>query len=111
MLVVNWILYILFFLKELLFSSISVTKTVLFPKGRVCPGIVKVPLDLKSDLGITILANTITLTPGTLSLDVSSDKKFLYVHALCLDPADRDQFVASIKNDFEKKVFKLLRKA
>jgi multicomponent Na+:H+ antiporter subunit E len=48
--------------------------------GRINPGIVRISPDLKTDLGITMLANSITLTPGTLSVDVDEDKNDLYVH-------------------------------
>ena len=48
--------------------------------GRINPGIVKISPDLKTDLGITMLANSITLTPGTLSVDIDEDKNDLYIH-------------------------------
>ena len=48
--------------------------------GKINPGIVRISPDLKTDLGITLLANSITLTPGTLSVDVDEDKNDLYVH-------------------------------
>ena len=48
--------------------------------GKINPGIVKISPDLKTDLGITMLANSITLTPGTLSVDIDEDKNDLYIH-------------------------------
>ena len=71
------------------------------------PGIVKVPLTIQSNLGITFLANMISLTPGTLSLDVSNDKKVLYVHAMYV--TDKEEFIDSIKNGFEKRILEILR--
>ena len=71
------------------------------------PGIVKIPLDARSDLEITLLANLISLTPGTLSLDVSDDRKVLYVHAMYVN--DREDFVASIKNGFERRILEITR--
>jgi len=53
------------------------------------------------------LANLITLTPGTLSLDVSDDRKVLYVHAMYIN--DREQFVQSIKQGFERRLLEILR--
>ena len=53
--------------------------------GKINPGIVKISPDLKSDLGITILANSITLTPGTLSVDIDEDKNDLYIHWINVD--------------------------
>jgi multicomponent Na+:H+ antiporter subunit E len=48
--------------------------------GKIRPGIVKISPDLKTDLGITMLANSITLTPGTLTVDIDEDKNDLYIH-------------------------------
>ena len=70
--------------------------------SSLSPGIVAVPLDLTSDAGITVLANLITLTPGTLSLDVSPDRRTLWVHAL--DVADPDAFRREVKEGFERRV-------
>lgn len=99
--------FILFFIYELLKANLQVAADVITPKFYMEPGIVKVPLDAKTDLEITSLANLISLTPGTLSLDVSDDKKVLYVHAMYVD--DKEQFISKIKNGFEKKLLKILR--
>jgi len=48
--------------------------------GKINPGIVKISPNLKTDLGITMLANSITLTPGTLSVDIDEEKNDLYIH-------------------------------
>lgn len=101
------IYFFLYFFGELLLSNLRVAREVLTPKFTMKPGIVGIPLDLKSDLEITILANLITLTPGTLSLDVSDDKKTLYVHSMYV--TDLDSFRASIKNGFEKRIQELFQ--
>lgn len=92
------------FLYELMVSAVRVALVVVRPdmSRAVRPAIVAVPLSVKSDAEITLLANLITLTPGTLSVDVSADKSVLYVHALCMD--DRDAMIADIANGFEKKI-------
>ena len=59
------------------------------------------------DFEISFLANLITLTPGTLSLDVSDDKQVLYVHSMYVK--DRDEFIWSIKNGFEKRILQITR--
>lgn len=89
-------------LKELWLSSISVAKAVV--KGRNNPpsAIVGVPLILRTDLGITTLANCITLTPGTTSLHVSPDRSMLYVHAL--DAASAEEVVESIAAAFQNRI-------
>lgn len=101
------IAFVFFFLYELIKANIEVAYDVITPKHYMKPGIVKIPLDARSDLEITLLANLITLTPGTLSLDVSDDRKVLYVHAMYVK--DRDGFVASIKNGFEKRLLEITR--
>jgi multicomponent Na+:H+ antiporter subunit E len=63
------------------------------------PAIVAIPLDIDSDGEITLLANMITLTPGTLSLDVSDDRRFLYVHGMHIK--DIEAFKQEIKGGFE----------
>jgi len=72
----------LFFLKEMMVANIRVAVTVLSPRLDISPAIVEVPLDAKSDLSISLLANLITLTPGTLTLDISADRRVLYVHTM-----------------------------
>ncbi|QDU35975.1 Na(+)/H(+) antiporter subunit E [Maioricimonas rarisocia] len=96
-----------FFLWQLLLSNLRVAYDVITPRLYMRPGVVAVPLDAQSDLEITLLANLITLTPGTLSLDVSEDRRILYVHAMFVD--DVEQFRDSIKNGFERRVLELLR--
>ena len=99
--------FLLFFIYELMKANFEVAYEVITPKYNMKPGIVKIPLDLETDLEITLLANLITLTPGTLSLDVSNDKKVLYVHSMYIE--DKDEFIAGIKNGFESRIIALLR--
>lgn len=99
--------FVFFFLYELFKANMQVAYEVITPKFNMTPGIIKFPLDAKTDLEITFLANLITLTPGTLSLDVSDDKKVLYVHSMYIK--DRESFIAGIKNGFEKRLLEILR--
>ena len=92
---------------ELLLSNISVLKVILKPKLDIRPGIFAYPTVLKKDWEITILANLITLTPGTLVIDVSPDNKILYVHAMDID--DADDAIKSIKDTFEKAIMEVSR--
>ncbi|MBZ0305760.1 MAG: Na+/H+ antiporter subunit E [Anaerolineae bacterium] len=94
--------FILYFLKELVIANVRVAVEVLTPSLQVKPAIVAVPLSVKSNREISLLANLITLTPGTLSLDISDDKKTLYVHTMYMD--DPEDFRRSIKDGFEKRV-------
>ena len=72
----------LFFLRELVMSAVSVAREAWRPKLAIRPGIASVPLEFESDLETAVLASLISLTPGTLSLEVSPDRKTLYVHGL-----------------------------
>ncbi|MDC7743642.1 Na+/H+ antiporter subunit E [Rhizobium binxianense] len=95
------------FLKELSLSAWKVTVTVLSPDMQLKPGIFAFPLTVTSDFEITLLANLITLTPGTLSVDVSTDRRTLYVHALdCSDPETTKRDIA---NGFERKIMEAFR--
>ncbi|MDT0687957.1 Na+/H+ antiporter subunit E [Autumnicola psychrophila] len=100
------IIFMFYFLYELIKANLQVAYEVITPNFQMKPGIVKIPLDVKSNIGITLLANLISLTPGTLSLDVSNDRKVLYVHAMYV--TDREEFIASIKNGFEKRILEIL---
>jgi multicomponent Na+:H+ antiporter subunit E len=99
--------FVLFFFFELLKANLQVAYEVMTPRLNMKPGIVKVPLDAKTDFEITMLANLISLTPGTLSIDVSADKKVLYVHAMHVN--DKEKFILGIKNGFEKRLLNLTK--
>ncbi len=101
------IAFIFFFLYELFKANLQVAYDVITPKFYMKPGIIKVPLDAESDLEITLLANLISLTPGTLSLDVSNDKKVLYVHGMYV--SDKEKFIRGIKQGFERRLLEILR--
>jgi len=99
--------FFLFFFKELIKANIEVAYDVITPRDHMKPGIIGVPLDAESDLEITLLSNFITLTPGTLGLDVSTDRKTMYVHAMYIE--DRESFIYDIKNGFERRLLEILR--
>jgi multicomponent Na+:H+ antiporter subunit E len=71
------------------------------------PGIIAYPLKVDRDFEITILANLITLTPGTLSVDVSDDRRILYVHAM--DASDPEATKRDIAEGFERKIMEAFR--
>ncbi len=99
--------FALFYLWQLLLANLRVAYDVLTPAHHMRPAIIAVPLDARTEEEITLLANLITLTPGSLSLDVSEDRRLLYVHVMYLD--DPDQNRQRIKDHFEKPVLELLR--
>jgi len=93
------------FLMELVKSSVGVALIVLSPWRVLRPAIIAYPLDVKSDAEITLLANLITLTPGTLSMDISDDNATLFVHAI--DAPDPDEVIANIKHSFERRIHRV----
>ena len=97
----------LLFVYELVLSAWRVAMIVLRPKIELQPGIIALPLTVDRDFEIAMLANLITLTPGTLSVDVSEDRKTLYVH--CIDVPDPQATIDDIKNGFERKILEAFR--
>jgi multicomponent Na+:H+ antiporter subunit E len=98
-----------YFLKELFIASLVVAWDVITPRSHVESGVIALPLDAKTDIEITILASLISLTPGTLSLDVSEDKTVLYVHAVYIKHGDVEGLKREIKDGFEKKLLEITR--
>lgn len=96
-----------FFLWELLKANLRVAHDVLTPRHRMRPGVVAVPLETLSDLQLLALTTLITLTPGTLSLDVSSGRGTLYIHAMYID--DLEQFRRAIREGYERRVREVLK--
>ena len=92
---------------ELLMSNLAVLKVVLKPKLDMKPGIFALETELKRPWEITLLANLITLTPGTLVVDVSADNKTLYIHSMNIGDVKED--IAAIKNTFEKSIMEVSR--
>lgn len=97
------------FLYELVVSAVRVAILVLSPnmKSKLKPGIIAFPLSAKSDAEITLLANLITLTPGTLSVDVSEDRKYIYVHAI--EVPDKDALIKDIRDGFEARIIEVFK--
>lgn len=95
------------FFRELLLSNIAVLKVILKPRLTITPGIFALETKLTKDWEITVLANLITLTPGTLVVNVSADNKTLYIHAM--DLADKQEAIDSIKNTFERAIMEVSR--
>ena len=102
--------FLIFLVKSIIISSFQVAGYVLSPKLKLEQGIVAIPLAAQTDLEIAILASAITLTPGTLSVDVGSDaatQRVLYVHSLVM--GDAEAVRKSIKEDFERRILRVTR--
>lgn len=105
MMLIRIVLLIGYFLKEVVVANLQIAKLVFAKPENIHPAIIKIPLDIKTDRGLFLLSSMITLTPGTLSLEISSDKKNLYVHVT--HTANSAEVVAQIKNGFEKKLLEV----
>ncbi|MDX5436996.1 MAG: Na+/H+ antiporter subunit E [Pontibacter sp.] len=96
-----------YFLKELLIANLKIAYDIVTPRYHMQPTIIALPLSVKTDFEITLLACIITLTPGTLSIDVSSDRKVLYVHSLYIRHNDIENLKQYIKQGFERRILEL----
>ena len=97
------------FFRDLTVSSLQVARTVLAPRDAAEPRFVTVPLkQARSDLEITMVANYITLTPGTLTVDVSADRSTLLVHSLLAGDSS-DDVRADIQDGIERRVTRVTR--
>lgn len=100
---------VIFYLRQLFSASILVAYDVLTPRKHIKPGILAFPLQAETDLEITLLANLITLTPGSLSIDVSKDRKILYVHEIYIKNNDLDRVKEKIRSGFENRILRITR--
>ena len=100
---------IVYFTKELIVANFKVAYDVVTPVTYMRPCIVALPLDAKTDFEITVLACMISLTPGTLSLNLSDDKSLLFVHAITFKKMDPEAIKRDLKEGFEKKLLKITR--
>jgi multicomponent Na+:H+ antiporter subunit E len=103
----NVIRLCVFFTKALFVSNLRVLWDVVTPQHISRPGIIGLPLDARTDLEIMLVANLISLTPGTLSIDLSEDRCTLYVHVMFLD--DVEQIRRELKQGLERRVLEVMR--
>lgn len=101
------LLLFLLFLRELFRSAWRVAVLVLRPRLDIRPDVVAVPVSLTRDAELTLLANLITLTPGTLTVDVAEDRRALYVHAL--EGGDPEAVKRDIRAGFERAIRETFR--
>ena len=97
-----------YFLKELIVSNLRVLWDVITPRHINRPGIIGIPLAAQTDLEIFIVASLISLTPGTLSVDLSEDRKTLFVHVMFLDDVEKAR--EEIKNGLERRILEVMRR-
>jgi multisubunit Na+/H+ antiporter MnhE subunit len=74
--------FLLFYLQKLVRANLLIAWDILTPGDKTRPGFLQVPLEIQSDLGLLLFSNLLSMTPGTLCIDISSDRKYLLVHVL-----------------------------
>lgn len=85
---------------DIILANLAVARLIIGPTARLRPAFIRLPLELRNEFAIVVLANTISLTPGTVSSDLSPDRRTLLIHAL--DVEDPAQAIARIKQRYEK---------
>lgn len=109
-LVFNIVAFVVFLIWSILKSSVQVAAVVVAPVLKLDQGIVAIPLEARTDLEISLLATSITLTPGTLSVDTgwnTQGQHVLYVHNLVM--GDPDDVRRVIKQEFERRILRITR--
>ncbi|BEP29448.1 Na+/H+ antiporter subunit E [Helicovermis profundi] len=95
-----FVVYIPVFLLELIKANLDVAYRVLSPSMPINPGFVRIPTNIKSEYGRLTLANSITLTPGTISVDVSDDS--VYIHWIDVKGSNNEEYQKNVSGSFEK---------
>jgi multicomponent Na+:H+ antiporter subunit E len=103
-----FIVYMIRFSKELALANYQVAKLVLSPSLPIRPGFISIPLDAKTDLEITSFANSITLTPGTISVHIPDDQKSIVIHAIDVGD-DVDALRQATKDSLEAPILRFTR--
>jgi multicomponent Na+:H+ antiporter subunit E len=101
-----FIIYLFVFIWECLKANLDVAYRVLHPAMPIRPGIVKVKTTLKSDMAKMLLANSITMTPGTISVDIIDD--YLYIHWIYIRSEDPEVYTGMITGAFEKYIKRII---
>lgn len=98
--------FLLVFIREILLANLRVAYDVITPHSHSRPGVIAIPLSCRNDIEITLFSIIVSLTPGTLALDISPDKRHLYIHAMFIK--DKKKLINRIKNNFEKPLLRIL---
>ena len=99
--------YVPVLLWECIKANVDVAYRIIHPRLPINPGIVKVKTSLQSDIALTVLANSITLTPGTMTVDIDEEEKTLYIHWINVKDKDVEASTKYIVNRFERVLTKV----
>ncbi|HOI88317.1 MAG TPA: Na+/H+ antiporter subunit E [Lentimicrobium sp.] len=101
----DFFIFLLFYLKEMVKANLLLARDILSPRMKISPAIVKIPIRASSGIQLLALFNLITMTPGSLCLDIDADKTHIYVHGLYVK--DRDSFEKEIREGMEKRIMEV----
>lgn len=96
-----------YFIKELIIANVKIAYDIVTPHYYMRPTVIALPIRARTNVEIMLLANMITLTPGTLSIDISKNRKILYIHALYIKNEDIEAVKRHIQNGFERRLLEL----
>ena len=99
---------IVVFVREVVLSAVQVVWYVMQPTLTIRPAVIEYPLNVQTDREITVLANMISLTPGTLSLDVAPDRSAIYIHAISVSEPGGQDVIDRIKDSLEKHIHRAI---
>lgn len=99
--------FFIFYVKEVILANFKMAYLILSRTPNLKPAIIAIPLETQSEVQIALLANLITMTPGSFSVDVSHDRTVLYVHVL--DNSDPESVKQSIQKGLQQKVKELFQ--
>lgn len=99
--------FVFYFIWQMIKANLQVAYDVITPRYFMRPGIVKFPLNARTETEINLLSMMISLTPGTLILDISEDRKTMYIHVMYLD--NPEKFVRQMKTGLERRLLEALR--
>ena len=94
-----------FFIWELMVANVRVARDVLSPRTMIRPAVVAIPLDVTSDAEILLLSALINITPGSVTIDLSEDRRTLFVHVMHMSSPEASRL--EIKAGFEQRVKRL----
>lgn len=103
-LIVKFIFLIIY---DAIIANFQVAYDVITPNVYAKPGIISIPLDLQNEIAITVFANVISFTPGTLTLDISKDRKTLYMHGMYIK--NKELLKEQIKKRYEKRIMEIFK--
>lgn len=95
--------FLIYYFIQLIKSNLFIAYDILTPTNYINPGFIEVPLNIKSDLGLLLFNNLLSMTPGSLSIDISNDKKYMTVHLLYIESEQKAmQTVKKVENKIKK---------